>query len=394
MIQKMKRKTIILISAVIVVILAIATILVKMFTLETEVELVQIVKLPDLPALSEILPGDYRSKAISVDGKTIQGTGADPQPTASTAKIILGLAIMEKKPFLPGETGETITITPEYYNKYLWYVANNGSTTPVRIGEEISQYDALASVFLASSNNMADTLAIWAFGSLEEYRVYATDLIARLGLNNTSVGVDASGYSESTTSTAEDLSRAAGELLKDPILKEIVGLKSHTVPVAGEIKNTNKILGETLNNDTSVIGVKTGYIGSTSGYNLISAYEEENHFITLAVLGSSTRVASFEESKNELLRLSQELTPTTVVSEGEVVGYYQTWWNGRHDITTTESIRVLAPSGENNNLKLTDQEIKATINGEEYTAKTEVEDFSKSPSFIERLLHIFGWQYK
>ena len=389
----MKRKIAVLIIIIATVVVSVTTILVKMFTLETELELIQTAEIPTLPVLSEISPGDYRGKAIAIDGRLLQGTNSEPQPTASTAKMILGLAVMEKKPFLPGETGETIAITPEYYNKYLWYATHNGSTTPVRIGEEISEYDALASVFLASSNNMADTLAIWAFGSLENYQAYATDLIARLGLKNTTVGVDASGYSETTTSTAEDLVRAAGRLLKDPILKEIVGLKSHTVPVAGEIKNTNKILGEALNNGTSVIGVKTGYIGSASGYNLISGYEEESHFVTLAILGSSTREASFAESKNELLRLSQELTPTTVVSDGEIVGYYQTWWNGKHDITATEAIRVLASASEDDSIELTDQKITATISGESYTVETHYEPFSTSPTLWERFLHIFGWSY-
>lgn len=386
----MKRKTVFLLVLTIMAI-SIGVIIIKMFTLDIEVELVQTVKIPSLPVISEMPPGDYRGKAIAIDGKIIQGTNSTPQPTASTAKMILGLAIMEKKPFKQGETGENITITPEFFNHYLWYRTHNGSTTAVVMGEVISEYDALASVFLASSNNMADTLATWAFGSLEEYQAYATDLIARLGLNNTTIGVDASGYSETTTSTAEDLSRAAGELLKDPILKEIVRLKSHTVPVVGEIQNTNKILGEALNNDTSVIGVKTGYIGDASGYNLISAYEEEGHFVTLSVLGASTRETSFVESKNELLRLSEELTPTTVVSEGEAVGYYQTWWNGRHDITARETIRVLAPAGDDDVIELSDQGITATINGEEYTSQTEVEPFSNSPSLIERFLHIFGW---
>ena len=389
----MKKKTPLILTLATFAIV-VTTILVKMFSLETEVELVQTISMPALPVISEMKEGDFRGKAISVDGKIIQGSNTTPQPTASTAKMILGLAIMEKKPFNLGETGETITITPEFYNKYLWYINHNGSTTKVQTGEEISQYDALASVFLASSNNMADTLAIWAFGSLEEYQRYATDLIQRLGLGNTVIGADASGYDDSTTSTAEDLSIIATKLLENPVLREIVGLKSHTVPVAGLIENTNKILGDALNNDAAVIGVKTGYIGSVSGYNLISAYQMRDHFVTLAVLGSNTRQASFEESKNELTRLSLELTPVDIVKTGEKVGYYQTWWSGQHDITATENINVLTPEDNNAKLELTDQNLRATINGEVYTATTTHEEFPESPSFIERFLHIFGWQHE
>ena len=364
-----------------------------MFTLPTDISLIKTLKTPDLPEISELLPGNFRQKAVSLDGKIIQGTNKSPQPTASTAKMILGLAVMEKKPFLPGETGETIAITPEYYNKYLWYVTHNGSTTKVAIEEEISEYDALASVFLASSNNMADTLAIWAFGSLENYQAYATDLIARLGLNNTTVGVDASGYSETTTSTAEDLARAAEELLKDPILKEIVGLKTHTVPVVGELTNTNKILGDSLNNGSQVIGVKTGYIGDLSGYNLISAYEINGHTISLALLGADTREASFTGSKDELMRLSAEIAPTTIVSKDEPVGYFETWWNGKHEIKTDSEITVVDIKNDQIETNVTDTELIVRSNGEEYTAKTYHETFSTSPTLWERFLHVFGWSY-
>ena len=373
-----------------VVTINIGAILIKMFTLETEVELVQTIALPELPETPEFTPGDYRQIAVSVDGKVLRGSGVAPAPTASTAKMILALAVMEKRPFSLGEKGEIITITPEFYQKYLWYTTHNGSFTSVINGEEISQYDALASVLLASSNNMADSLAIWAFGNLDNYRAYASEMLERYGIKNTTIGIDASGYSETTTATAEDLAVIAVKLLENPVLKEIVGLKSYTVPVAGQLKNTNQILGEMLNGAT-VIGIKTGYIGDVSGYNLISGYEVDGHYITLALMGASTRNASFTESKNTLLEMSAELTPTTVVKEGEVVGYYRTWWSGRHDISAKDSIAVLAPESSENTIKLTDNNIVANINGEIYTAESVYGDFPRMPSIWERFLHVFGW---
>lgn len=386
----MKRKPLIF-SILVLFVIATATVLIKMFTLDTAVELVQTINLPELSAISDMKTGDFRSKAIAVDGKIIQGTNREAQPTASTAKMILGLAVMEKCPFDLGEKGQTIKITSEFYNKYLWYVTHNGSNTAVSIGEEISEYDALVSVFLASSNNMADTLAIWAFGSLESYQTYATELLQKIGLKNTHIGEDACGYSETTTSTAEDLAIIASELLKNPVLKEIVGLKSHTVPVAGILTNTNKILGDALNGGSVIAGVKTGYIGTASGYNLISSYEVENHIITMALLGASTRTASFEESKDELLRLSSEIAPTTIISKDQPIGYFKTWWNGEHQIYATEEIRTIAFPSSENSLTLSSQNIEATLNGEEYKTGIIYDEFSREPTFIERFLRLFGW---
>lgn len=385
----MKKKFIVFV--ILLIITAVSTVLVKMFTLETDVELVQTVTLPSFPKISEFAPGDYRQIAVSIDEKIVESSDSPPLPTASTAKMILALAVMEQKPFNLGEKGENIAITPDYYQKYLWYHTHNGSTTTVTVNEEISQYDALASVLLASSNNMADTLAIWAFNSLENYRVYASEMLERFGIRNTTIGNDASGYSETTVSTAEDLTIIAARLLKNPVLKEIVGLKSHTVPVVGQLKNTNQILGETLENGATIIGIKTGYIGEVSGYNLISAYEMNGHYITLALLGASNRSASFEESKKILLKLSAELTPTTIIENGEEIGYYQTWWNGRHSIYATESITVLALENTKNTVVLSDDTVTANIDEKSYTASTNHEDFARLPNMWERFLHIFGW---
>lgn len=390
----MKRKTRVIIITSSVISIVVVTILVRMFTFPTDIDLVKTIKIPALPELSALEPGDHRAKAVSLDGKIIQGTNASPQPTASTAKMILGLAIMKEKPFSLGTTGEDITITPEFYNRYLWYKSHNGSNTRVKIGETISQYDALVSIFLASSNNMADTLAIWAFGSIENYQKYATNLLQEMGIKDTTIGIDASGYSETTTSTAEDLAKIATEVLKNPVLKEIVGLKSHDIPVAGTLKNTNQILGESLNHNSIVIGVKTGYIGDISGYNLISAYEIDGHTVTLALLGASTRQSSFDESRKELLKLSSEIIPTTIVESGDTVGYFETWWNGKHKIHTTEGISVVAVRGDSPTVTLTEDKVKITLDREEYTATTEHDDFTHLPTFWERLLHVFGWQYE
>ena len=362
-----------------------------MFTQSTEITLSQTATLPTPIDISEFLPGDYRAKAAALDGKVIQETNKTLLPTASTAKIILSLAIMEKKPFSLGEEGERITISPESYEKYLWYISHNGSTTKVLIGEQISQYDAIASVLMVSSNNMADTLATWAFGSMDEYRSYATEMLARLGATDTIIGTDASGYSETTISTASDLCIIATALLRNPVLREIVGQKTYSVPVAGLLENTNKILGEPLGDSVAVSGVKTGYIGDISGYNLVSAYEYDGHIIVLTLLGATSRASSFEGSKNELIRLFSELKSSVIVKSGENVGYYETWWNGRHDIVAEENLSAIILEDQENSITLSEQGLTVIVNGEEHHIKTTHDAFDNAPNIWQRFLHLFGW---
>lgn len=393
--KKENRRLTILLAVIGVIIVSFLTfVTIGMINMDTELSLVQAYELPEFMKVSEIVGSETGDWALAVDGEIAAGKNmedAEVRPTASTAKMILALAVMREKPFSLGESGETITISRENYNRYVWYINNGGSNTRVAVGEEISEYDALASVMLPSSNNMADTLAEWAFGSLENYREYATEMLRELGIFNTTIGADASGFSETTTSTTEDLAKIGTEVLKNPVLAEIVGRTSYEVPVAGKIENTNKLLGQ-----NGIIGVKTGYIGAPSGYCLVSGYREGEHIITLARLGATTRQLSFDESLAIVAQAQEKLREEKVISAGEMVGKYESWWTGEVEIHATEDLSLLGwdeaekevlLSMEKNSGRLT---IK--IAGTEYAVPVSAEEYNLAPSFFEKFLYLFGWR--
>ena len=126
------------------------------------------------------------------------------RPTASMAKVITALAIMEKRPFELGQEGQTYTITREEIANMSEYIAEDGSVLPLLIGMELTQYQAMQRMLIASDNNMADLLAERIFGSNEAYVSYAQDMLKRMGLNRTVVA-DASGFSPATASTPVEL---------------------------------------------------------------------------------------------------------------------------------------------------------------------------------------------
>lgn len=352
-------------------------------------------ELPEFSVIDNLpeLTGKY---AAAVDGSVISSNSDRNEvvPTASTAKMILGLAIMREKPFSVGEKGETITINDEMLARYSWYLSHNGSNTRVVLGEEISEYDALVSVFLASSNNMADSLAIWAFGSLEDYREYANKMLAEYGLTDTTIGVDASGFDASTTSTPSDLARIGHLVLENDVLKQIVGTKEYEVPVAGLLTNTNNNLGV-----NRVIGIKTGYIGDISGYCLISGYEEGDHIITSALMNAPTREQSFDESMALTTTLQEDIKEQNVIRAGQTVGYYDSWWTGLVKIVADEDLSVLGWNEAEKQIELvmskddiTHGSLKITIDGHEYELSIKAEEFNPEPSFGERIMHVFGWE--
>lgn len=335
-------------------------------------------------------PGDNEEAAEPKNSGEIYET-EEVRPTASTAKMILGLAVMREKPFNPGEDGETITITDEMYSHYVWYISNNGSNTRVKVGEEISEYDALASIFLASSNNMADSLAIWAFGSIDAYREYATSMLREWGLMNTQIGSDASGYHPDTVSTASELAIIGEKVLNDPVLSEIVNTKEHTVPVAGTLTNSNKILG-----NLGIAGIKTGYIGDASGYCLVSGYRLNDHVITTSLLGATTRDESFNQSLAITEAIQRKTNPFRLVKSGQTVGYYDSWWTGKVKVSADEDFdeMIWAEADTNSSLNMDgeDGKLVLSIANKTYERNVRADHYVPQPSFWERVMHVFGWK--
>ena len=366
---------------------------IRMVTIEAKSEFVLSYNLPEMPKLSEIYSVGTGSYAVAIDGVKVAGQEAEAvRPTASTAKMILGLAVIQKKPFGAGETGEILTISEEDYDNYLWYLNNNGSNVPVTIGEEISEYEALTAVFLASANNMADTLARWAFGSVEGYQEYASKMLEEMGVSGVTFGTDASGYNEGTTASAESLARIGYLVMQEPVLREIVGRTEAEVPVAGEISNTNQLLGT-----SGIIGVKTGYIGEPSGYCLVSAYEIGGHIVSVARLGAETREASFAESLGIVTKMQETVTMRELIVAGETVGKVSDWWNGEILVKAGESLSALGyDTGENSisaEFEKGTGRLSVKVGNELSEVKiSAAEDFKAEPSFLERFLHVFGWK--
>ena len=389
----MRKNKLLLLGLTFVVVAFLTWFVVSIVTMDTELKLVVDYSLPSGNNLNGTSQVDYGNYAVAIDGLVVDKKNDDVQPTASTAKMISALAVMREKPFNLGESGETITITNDFYDLYAWYYNNNGSNTRVEVGEEISEYDALASALLASSNNMADTLAIWAFGSLENYQKYATDMLHEMGITNTEIGPDASGYNAGTTSTAEDLAKIGYYVLKEPVLAEIVGTKYHDVPVAGTITNTNGLLGENRIN-----GIKTGYIGDASGYCLISGYDEGGHIITVALLGAPTRRTSFDDSLDIIKKLQSAIKSEQILGQDQTVAHYESWWSEDMPIQTDSPISILNWDTEQKSFDvLMDGEkgsLAIRVGNSDYGTNVTAKNYQGAPTLLDRIKHVFGWKYE
>lgn len=203
---------------------------------------------PSIYTASGTLPEGALAAAIGVtdDGNGVIAASGDtkPRPIASIAKVITAMTLLEKYQLKQGEAGPEIQITENDEQLYIDYVAKNGTAASVKAGVSITLHDALEAMLLMSANNIADTAAIWGFGSISEYHKYANNMLYELGLEDTKVGGDASGFDPQTTSTPSDLVKLGEIAMKNPVFAEIVGSSGGSMPYAGDIPNYNGLVNK------------------------------------------------------------------------------------------------------------------------------------------------------
>ncbi|MGI9027900.1 MAG: D-alanyl-D-alanine carboxypeptidase family protein [Candidatus Saccharimonadales bacterium] len=211
---------------------------------------------PPAPKITTPLPWPtYGQSAYGVAGEGITAVSDDDikaVPIASLAKVITALAVLKEKPLAPGEQGPMITLTEEDVALYNNYLSKDGSVALVEPDEKISQYQALQAMLMPSANNITDSLVIWAFGSMDAYTAYANKMVNELGLQKTSVA-DASGFSASTTGSANDMVKLGLVYMQDPVLRDIAKQTEASIPVAGIIQNYNSV-----SNKQNLLGIKVG----------------------------------------------------------------------------------------------------------------------------------------
>ncbi len=258
--------------------------------------------------------------------------------TASTTKLITALCVLQKAPLSPGEAGPTITMTQRDVDRYNYYVANHGSVMTVRAGQKLSERQALEAMLLRSANNMADTLAIWAFGSLPAYATYANEFVVQHGLDQTRIGNDASGLDPSTISTADNLVKLGLLIMQDPVLSVIVGEKTASIPEVGVITNTNNFLGK-----DGIVGIKTGNNDQDPGAYVVAATKVvDGQELTLvgAIMGQKSIYDAKQAGRSLLNSATDDFGTKTVVRTGDVVGSYTTPWGATSNLIATQNVGV------------------------------------------------------
>lgn len=280
------------------------------------------------PALQLAWPASTEA-AVGASGYGLLGThGSEaPLPIASMAKVITSLAILEKKPLDLGQQGPNLTIGANDIALYQQYAAEDGSVVPVTLDEQLSERQVLQAMLLPSANNIADSAAIWTFGSISNYVTFANQMLQQHGLTHTVVADDASGFLPHTVSTASDLVKLGQLVMQNPVLADIVSQQAALLPQVGTVHNVDALLGS-----SGIVGIKTGNTDQAGGCFLLAAHYTPTNgreiTIITAVVGAPDLGSALRESQSFLLSVRQNFTAQTFVHAGQVLAAYTLPWGG------------------------------------------------------------------
>lgn len=305
-----------------------------------------ITPLDNAPQKTSLTWPSYGSAAIGAAGFGVLEThgSQQPRPMASIAKVITALAVLEKYPLAAGQAGPTLQMSQKDVDLFSHYYKIGGSYVLVENGEKISQYQALQAVLLPSANNMADSLALWAFGSMSAYHEYASAMLKRLNLTQTTISDDASGMSSKNTSTPSDLV-ALGELaLRNEVINEIIRQPHATIPVHGVVYSANARLAST----GKVFGIKTGLTDEAGACYLFAGehtVEDRNVTIIGVISGMNTIREPIKASEPLVESSKKYFTLRTPVKAGEIFAELTTPWLTTAKVVAKQDISLVSWKG-------------------------------------------------
>jgi D-alanyl-D-alanine carboxypeptidase (penicillin-binding protein 5/6) len=265
-------------------------------------------------------------------------TSEQAKPIASMAKIITALVLLQASPLALNEEGKTFTITAEDVVIYNDYVKKSGSVLPVKVGDVMTEKQALQALLIGSANNIADSLVIKTFGSLDAYASYANTFVASKNITQTTIA-DASGYSPQTISTPSNMIELGRLALNHPVIADIVATKNVDLGTFGKLDNTNKLLA-----DSGVRGIKTGNTDEAGSCLLFATdYEVTTSYkvtIVGVVMDAETSTQAAAVSRQLLAAAQGQFETVTLATKGTVVGKAESVWGQTSPLILADDVSV------------------------------------------------------
>ena len=204
-------------------------------------------------------PRNGQGAYVLGDGRPAVSPHEQPVPIASVAKVMTAYLVLKHYPLDAGDSGRRFVVDQRDVVDTDIRRREGQSIVDVRAGEQLSERDALMAILLPSANNIALLVARQVGGSVASFVAEMNHTAHALGMSHTTY-TDPSGYDAGTVSTALDQLRLAQLVAEDKSLADMMATRSYSLPVAGQVTNTNTLLGQ-----DGFVGMKTGSDDAAGG---------------------------------------------------------------------------------------------------------------------------------
>lgn len=211
---------------------------------------------------------------------------------ASITKILTGLVAVEN-----GKDSDVITINGDIGKG----MPSDAARIYLEDGEQITQEEALYTMFLASANDSANALAIHNGGSVENFVSMMNARAKELGAADSNFS-NANGLPDKNNITsAYDMAIITKKALEEPALMKYFGAKNYTMPATNKRKSSayltlHKMMKNTVYNYDGIVAGKTGW-ETMSGHTLVTAASRNGRTLICVVMKSESGSAVYKDTK-------------------------------------------------------------------------------------------------
>lgn len=228
-------------------------------------------------------------------GQVIMANNPNLQWTpASLTKLVTALVVMDSKPKL------TKSVAISKYDQSLGACGHGGDCIKAKPGVKFTVDGLFHAALLPSANNAASALARSTGLSSAQFAARMNRKAKALGATNSRF-YEPTGMSDKNKITASDYSKIVAAAFSNPYLADVANDSSYFLQSTNNsaynqtLKNTDKLL---TSSDVDVVGAKTGYLGSVSGYNFASVVKTPGGSeLAIVVLGEDHMYYAFDDTK-------------------------------------------------------------------------------------------------
>ncbi|WP_430593004.1 D-alanyl-D-alanine carboxypeptidase family protein [Humidisolicoccus flavus] len=274
-------------------------------------------------------------RVVGLDGAVGASGASDPVPIASITKVITALVVLDAKPLSADSDGERIVLGEADVASMSTMLQQQSNYFSAAVGRTVSQRDLLEWALVHSAGNAADSLAIWAFGSIDQFLDASKQWLSDHGFESI-VLADANGLSADNIATASELARI-GELAMDNAeIRKTVALTRIDVPGIGWVGNSNSLLGV-----DGITGIKTGNL-FISGRNLLASANYQHNGTTyriiVVVLGHVSVDARNEATRTLLASIGPNIRTEEILPRGTAVANVEAPWGRSASVVTANAV--------------------------------------------------------